>query len=138
MDFIYEASNVYNNIYDIIIIIIIIIIIMKAVFAFVTVLAGMAVASPGAESIKRQCLPNGSACRADGSMGNCCSGYCSQAAGAPLVSDEELMARKRREQNMSNHDDSLTYGTGISCMYPSVICYNRSGITLVAESSLHT
>ncbi|RDA93068.1 hypothetical protein CP533_0689 [Ophiocordyceps camponoti-saundersi (nom. inval.)] len=41
---------------------------MKAVFALVTVLAGFALASPGAEPEKRQCLANGSACRADGSL----------------------------------------------------------------------
>nr|CAH7755181.1 unnamed protein product [Callosobruchus chinensis]CAH7765401.1 unnamed protein product [Callosobruchus chinensis] len=36
----------------------------------------------GIQSANGQCIKNGATCKSDGSIGNCCSGYCYQIAGA--------------------------------------------------------
>nr|CAH7755180.1 unnamed protein product [Callosobruchus chinensis]CAH7765400.1 unnamed protein product [Callosobruchus chinensis] len=46
-------------------------------FLFVVLMAVL-----GIQSANGQCIKNGATCKSDGSIGNCCSGYCYQIAGA--------------------------------------------------------
>ncbi|VEN44334.1 unnamed protein product [Callosobruchus maculatus] len=50
---------------------------MKIFFYVALILAAMAAYVQVADA----CIANGGACEGDGSMGNCCSGFCYQQAG---------------------------------------------------------
>ncbi|CAH1991009.1 unnamed protein product [Acanthoscelides obtectus] len=47
---------------------------MKILFYVALILSAMA-------AYVQACISNGGACQADGSLGNCCSGFCYQQAG---------------------------------------------------------
>nr|CAI5851967.1 unnamed protein product [Callosobruchus analis] len=50
---------------------------MKLIFfLFVAIMAVLAI-----QSANGQCITNGNVCRSDGSLGNCCSGFCYQQVG---------------------------------------------------------
>ncbi|KAM3446826.1 hypothetical protein MY3296_009298 [Beauveria thailandica] len=55
---------------------------MKLFSTIVAIAMGAAAVSATAEPLEKRCINNGSGCKADGSWGVCCSGFCLQYQGA--------------------------------------------------------